>query len=121
VSGQDDRAQPQFADPDYSPPQAPQPNTGGAAPRMPAQPRPTQTVTNNAQNIVEVIDSRHRRIAIKKLGVLDRMRLFEGLGSTLSENTAYLTYALTIACVTKIERNPVPFPSKKTMLEAHAT
>lgn len=68
-------------------------------------------------NQVTVTDAIGRKIEIRKLGALDRLRLFEMLGGELSMNVQYLSYALTVACVRTIDNQPVAFPSAKKAIE----
>ena len=63
-------------------------------------------------------DETGRVITFRKLNALDRMRVFEVLGAALSENAAYLGYALTAASVTSVNAQPVAFPKTKTTLES---
>jgi hypothetical protein len=69
-------------------------------------------------NTVTVTDKQGRDITIRKLNALDRLRLFEALGASLSENLAYMGYALTAASVIKIGTEQRAFPANKRSVEA---
>lgn len=66
---------------------------------------------------VTVKDKQGRTIELRKLTALDRIRLFEALGAALSENVAYMGYALTASSVVKINDESRAFPSSKKTLE----
>jgi len=66
----------------------------------------------------EVIDATGRRLALRRLGVLDRLRLFEAAGAELSRNDRWLGLAVLAASVTAIDGVPVPFPASKAAIEA---
>lgn len=65
-----------------------------------------------------ITDNRGRTIIVRKLSALDRMRVFEMLGGTLSDNMQYVAYAMVAACVTDIDGVKEPFPNNKRQLEA---
>jgi len=65
-----------------------------------------------------VTDTRGRTITVRKLNALDRMRIFEMLGGTLSDNMQYVSYAMVAACVTDIDGVKEPFPNNKRQIEA---
>ncbi len=66
---------------------------------------------------VTVSDRNGRRLTIKKLSPLDRLRLFEALGSELSQNVPYVGYALSAACVVDLGGHHVAFPTSKRQVE----
>ena len=70
------------------------------------------------ENKATVTDRLGRTIAIRKLSAFDRLRLFEVLGSVLSGNGMYLSYAMSAACVTAIDGVPAAFPASKKSVEA---
>lgn len=65
-----------------------------------------------------VTNSRGRTITFRKLTALDKMRVFEILGPDAARNIPVLNYALTAACVTKIDMVDEAFPLNKIQLEA---
>jgi hypothetical protein len=58
----------------------------------------------------EVIDARGRVLQLRKLSVLDRLRLFEAAGAELSRNDRWLGLAVLAASVGAIDGVPVPVP-----------
>lgn len=66
---------------------------------------------------VEVIDTVGHKITIRKLTALDRMRLFEMLGASLSDNLSYMGYAMSASCVTKLDEEAILFPTTKRSIE----
>ena len=66
----------------------------------------------------EVIDARGRVLQLRKLSVLDRLRLFEAAGAELSRNDRWLGLAVLAASVGAIDGVPVPLPASKAGIEA---
>ncbi len=62
-------------------------------------------------------DARGRKIEIKKLKTLDRMRLFELIGSANAGNEPYLGHAMLAYSVVSIDGQPVPPMKTKIALE----
>ncbi|WP_297370438.1 hypothetical protein [Acidocella sp.] len=67
---------------------------------------------------VVVEDRRGRRIELRRLGVVEQLRLFKCLGPELAENRAYFGLARVAAMVSAIDDVPVPFPANEAGLEA---
>jgi len=65
-----------------------------------------------------VTDKAGRKIQLRRIGVLDHLRLFKALGPELSENVPYMRGALIAAAVAMIDDVPVPFPVNEAALEA---
>lgn len=72
----------------------------------------------SAANTSTVTDSLGRSIQIRKLSALDRMRLYEMLGGSLSENMQYMAYAMVACAVAEIDGVKEGFPSSKRAVEA---
>ncbi len=66
----------------------------------------------------EVIDARGRVLQLRKLSVLDRLRLFEAAGAELSRNDRWLGLAVLAASVGAIAGVPVPLPASTAGSEA---
>ncbi len=79
---------------------------------------PSQAVVKAGNMSVTVTDDNGRQITVKKLNALDRMRLFEVVGSENVSNEAYLGYASLAYHVSAIDGEPVPHPGSKAQLEA---
>jgi hypothetical protein len=78
---------------------------------------PTEAVVNAANATVMVTDAKGRQITVKKIGALDRMRLFELIGPDNVKNEAYLGYATLAYAAVKIDGEDVPRPTSKLALE----
>ncbi|WP_298286588.1 hypothetical protein [Acidocella sp.] len=63
-------------------------------------------------------DRRGRRIELRRIGVVEQLRLFKCLGPELAENRAYFGLARLAAMVSAIDDVPVPFPVSEAGLEA---
>lgn len=64
-----------------------------------------------------ITDSRGRRITIRKVGVLETLRLYKALGPSLSINGAYMSAASIAAGAAMIDEVPMPFPSSEAGVE----
>jgi hypothetical protein len=79
---------------------------------------PSQSIVKAANQPATLIDARGRSIGFKKMGPLDRLRLFEVIGAENSKNEQYAGYAALAFLVTSIDGEPVARPSNKIQLEA---
>jgi hypothetical protein len=66
----------------------------------------------------KVQDKAGRLIELRRLGVVEQLRLFKVLGPELSENRAYVGLARVAAAVAAVEGVPVPFPVGEAGIEA---
>lgn len=65
-----------------------------------------------------VSDRSGRRIELRRVGVVEQLRLFKALGPDLSENRAYFGLAKLAASVAMIDYVPVPIPASEAGIEA---
>jgi|SRR6516165_5217098 hypothetical protein len=65
-----------------------------------------------------VRDKTGRAIELRRLGVVEQLRLFKILGPELSENRAYVGLARVAAAVAAVDGIPVPFPSGEAGVES---
>ncbi|HUM08742.1 MAG TPA: hypothetical protein VLT37_07700 [Acidocella sp.] len=65
-----------------------------------------------------VSDRGGRRIELRRVGVVEQLRLFKALGPDLSENRAYFGLAKLAAAVAMIDDVPVPIPASEAGIEA---
>jgi hypothetical protein len=65
-----------------------------------------------------VTDSSGRKLQLRRIGVVEQMRLFKALGPELSSNDAYMRGAVIGAAVAMIDGVPLPFPNNEAALEA---
>lgn len=101
-------------------------HTGSAqpapAPTQPAAPAeaetPSQTLVKASLQQVDVTDSRGRVLTVRRLGALDRMRLFAAAGAELSKNEQWIGLAALAASCVKIDGDQVPKPVSRLQIEA---
>ena len=79
---------------------------------------PSQSIVKAANVATTVTDTRGRSITVKKMGPLDRLKLFEVIGADNSRNEQYVGYAALAFLVTAIDGEPVARPNSKLALEA---
>jgi len=65
-----------------------------------------------------VTDQLGRVLTVRRLGPLDRLRVFEAAGADLSRNDRWLGVALLACSATVIDGVPYPFPNSKSAIEA---
>lgn len=65
-----------------------------------------------------VTDKTGRVIELRRLGVVEQLRLFKILGPELSENRAYVGLARVAAAVAAVDGVPVPFPAGEAGVES---
>lgn len=65
-----------------------------------------------------ITDKAGRRLTLRKVGVLETLRLYKALGPELALNEAYMGLSVIAASVAMIDEVPVPFPASETAVEA---
>jgi hypothetical protein len=65
-----------------------------------------------------VTDSRGRALSLRRLTVVDRLRLFKAAGAVLAENHPWFGMAVLAASVAAIDDVPVPIPTNEAQIEA---
>jgi hypothetical protein len=65
-----------------------------------------------------IIDDAGRRLSLRKVGVLETLRLYKALGPELAMNGPYMAAARIAASVAMIDHVPVPFPANEAAVEA---
>ena len=79
---------------------------------------PSSRLIAAAEAVVPVTDAQGRLLAVRRLGALDRLRLFKAAGAGLAGNAGWMGMA-TLACsVTAIDDVPVPPPVSEAQIEA---
>ena len=79
---------------------------------------PSQSIVKAAAFPQTVTDTQGRSLSVKKLGALDRLKMFEVVGPDNSRNEAYLGYAALAFHVTAIDGEPVGRPANRIQLES---
>lgn len=64
-----------------------------------------------------VTDVNGRKIQLRKIGVLQTLRLYKALGPELAVNAAYVDLALTGLKASAIDDIPIPFPVNEAGVE----
>jgi len=65
-----------------------------------------------------VTDRAGRKIQLRRIGVLEQLRLYKAMGPGLSINDMYMSVAMTAAAASAIDDVPLPFPVNEAGLEA---
>ncbi|MBN8904443.1 MAG: hypothetical protein BGO51_02115 [Rhodospirillales bacterium 69-11] len=65
-----------------------------------------------------IADGQGRTLSLRRLTVLDRLRLFKAAGPVLAENAPWFGMAVLAASVEAIDGVPVPLPSSEAQIEA---
>ena len=89
-----------------------------AAEKSPAADTPSQAVVKAATMPQTVTDTQGRTLGVKKLGALDRLKMFEVVGADNAKNEAYLGYAALAFHVTSIDGDPIGRPANRMQLES---
>jgi hypothetical protein len=79
---------------------------------------PSQTIVQSAYQETEVTDSRGRVIKFRRLGALDRARLFKAAGAADAQNAPYVGMAMIACSATMVDGVPIPFPTKQSDIDA---
>ncbi len=79
---------------------------------------PAEALLEAARQEDVVRDAAGRRITLRRLGALDKLRLFEAAGPVLSGNDRWLGMAVLACSVTAIDDVPWPMPANKQGVEA---
>jgi hypothetical protein len=64
-----------------------------------------------------ITDKAGRKIHLRRVGVVEQLRLFKALGSALSSNNNYMNLAIIAASVAMIDDIPLPFPTNESAVE----
>ena len=64
-----------------------------------------------------VMDKAGRKITLRRVGVVEQLRLFKALGPELSLNGPYMDLAIIAASISMINEIPVPFPASEANVE----
>lgn len=65
-----------------------------------------------------ITDKTGRKIQLRRIGVLEQLRLFKALGPELSLNDPYMDLAIIAASVSMIDGIPLLFPISEANVEA---
>jgi hypothetical protein len=79
---------------------------------------PTARIVAQANAAIQVSDRDGRLLTLRRMGALDRLRLFKAIGPVLAQNPPYLGMAMLASSVTAIDDVPVPAPATEAQVEA---
>ena len=79
---------------------------------------PAARIVAAAQQASEVTDAQGRRLGLRRMGALDKLRLFKAVGPVLAQNAPYLGMAMLACSVTDIDGVPVPVATSEAQVEA---
>ncbi len=78
---------------------------------------PSARLVAAAEAVIEVGDRRGRRLSLRRLGALDKLRLFKAAGPMLAQNPPWVGMALLACSVTALDGVPVPAPGNEAQIE----
>lgn len=79
---------------------------------------PSARIVAQADAALQVSDRQGRLLTLRRMGALDRLRLFKAIGPVLAQNPPYLGMAMLASSVTAIDDVPVPAPATEAQIEA---
>jgi len=65
-----------------------------------------------------ITDKSGRTLSLRRVGVLETLRLYKALGPELSMNEAYMGLAVIATSVAVLDGVPMPFPNGEAAIEA---
>lgn len=78
---------------------------------------PGQTDKSGPNSMIEAVDKRGRVLTLRRLSVLERLRLFKAAGPELAQNHPWFGMAVLAASVAAIDNVPVPIPANEQQIE----
>jgi hypothetical protein len=79
--------------------------------------RPSDRLIATAQAAAEIRDGQGRKLSIRRMGALDRLRLFKAAGPQLCSNPSWMGMAAVACSVVAIDDVPVPAPVSEPHIE----
>ena len=79
---------------------------------------PSETIIASPASAQVLTDDNGRKLALRRMTVLDKLRLFRAAGPQLSQNGPWLGIALLACSITEIDDVPVPMPVNEQQIEA---
>jgi hypothetical protein len=78
---------------------------------------PSQVIVSESARAFTVVDTKGRRISLRRLTALDTLRLFKAAGPVLAQNEPWLSMAGLAFSVLEIDGVPVPAPATEAQIE----
>lgn len=79
---------------------------------------PSQSIIDAANAVKTVTDSKGRKLTFRRLGALDRARIFKAAGPVNAQNAPYIGMAMIACSCTDVDGIPIPFPGKESEIDA---
>jgi len=79
---------------------------------------PSSRIVAAASASRTVTDANGRRLTLRRMGALEKLRLFKAAGPVLSQNEPWLGMAMLACSVSAIDDVPVPMPGNEQQVEA---
>jgi hypothetical protein len=79
---------------------------------------PSQSIIREAVKVLTAVDSKGRRLTLRRLTALDTLRLFKAAGPVLAQNEPWLSMAGLAFSVLEIDGVPVPPPATEPQIES---
>ena len=79
---------------------------------------PSKAIVIESVRSVSTVDTRGRRLTLRRLTALDTLRLFKAAGPVLAQNEPWLSMAGMAFAISEIDGIPVPAPTSETQIEA---
>jgi hypothetical protein len=78
---------------------------------------PSKIIVQEAVRALTTVDTKGRRLSLRRLTALDTLRLFKAAGPVLAQNEPWLAMAGLAFSVMEIDGVPVPAPATEAQIE----
>ena len=79
---------------------------------------PSEAIIGHSIRTVGIVDSKGRRLTVRRLRALDTLRLFKAAGPALALNESWLSMAALAFAIEAIDDVPVPSPATEAQIES---
>lgn len=80
--------------------------------------RPSEAIIAAATATQVAVDEQGRRLTLRRMTVLEKLRLFKAAGPVLAQNGPWLGIAVLACSVTAVDDIPVPMPANEQQIES---
>jgi hypothetical protein len=78
---------------------------------------PSQVIVSESARVFSIVDTKGRRLSVRRLTALDTLRLFKAAGPILAQNESWLAMAGLAFAIMEIDGVPVPTPATEAQIE----
>ncbi len=78
---------------------------------------PQSRIVAAAETATTITDALGRKLVLRRIGALEKLRLFKAVGPQLGQNEPYLAMALLACAVAAIDDLPLPAPANEGQIE----